>query len=145
MRKQEKFKPLNFLYLDTSNPSATKLVLFDDEGKILLNDSWQSERNQTEELLERLDAALKKVKIYKDEFDVIFVNPGPGSYTGLRVGITTANLLAFSLNKPIFAARNENEALAKGKNLGRDISFLGFISPNYPNPPKITEKKSRLR
>lgn len=145
MKKQEKSQSLNFLYIDTSNPSETEVVVFDINGGILAQICWSSQFNQTEELLVKLDHLLSKSKVAKNSLGAIFANPGPGSYTGLRVGITTANLIAFTLNKPIFSVKNKLAVLKIIKNFDNRMLFSGFVLPNYLRPPEITSKKPRLR
>lgn len=76
-------------------------------GRILLEKSWISERNEAEKLLPALQKALKKYSFptfAKGILERIFVVSGPGSFSGLRVGVTIANALAFSQKIPMFSA-----------------------------------------
>ncbi len=128
------------LYIDTSKEEA-EIVLYNSQGNIVDQKKWLSAQNQSEELLEKINCLLKKNKISRNDLSKITVCPGPGSYTGLRVGLSTANALAFSLSIPI-------QAVKKGQNINSVLSNIGprrfkSINPIYKFPPKITQPKSR--
>lgn len=63
------------------------------------------------ELIPRLDELLVRKNISKSAIDAFAVATGPGSFTGLRVGLSTVKALADALNKPI-AAVSVLEAIA---------------------------------
>ncbi|MES2778526.1 MAG: tRNA (adenosine(37)-N6)-threonylcarbamoyltransferase complex dimerization subunit type 1 TsaB [Bacteroidota bacterium] len=50
-----------------------------------------------------IETALKKAGVTMQQLDAIAVSKGPGSYTGLRVGVSTAKGLCYALNKPLIA------------------------------------------
>ena len=52
-------------------------------------------------ILQSIDDLLKKTRISLSEIDTVDTHAGPGSYTGLRVGASIANTLAFCLNIPL--------------------------------------------
>ena len=79
------------LGINTAVPQ-TEITLLEDD-KVLLNQTWESNFNEAEKLLPAVEKALAKVP--SGQLDKIFVVQGPGSFTGLRVGITIANTLAF--------------------------------------------------
>lgn len=66
-------------------------------GKTLFYEGWKSDFNEAEKLLPALKRALKQSR----ELDKVFVVEGPGSFTGLRVGITIANTLAYAEKVPL--------------------------------------------
>lgn len=55
------------------------------------------------ELITSIKAIFEELHWKPDDIELIAVSVGPGSYTGLRVGITCAKTLAYALNKPIIA------------------------------------------
>ncbi|MEA3450827.1 MAG: tRNA (adenosine(37)-N6)-threonylcarbamoyltransferase complex dimerization subunit type 1 TsaB [Bacteroidota bacterium] len=62
------------------------------------------ENNSHSKLLARfIDEIFKENNIKPQELDAIAVSEGPGSYTGLRIGVSTAKGLAYSLKKPLIA------------------------------------------
>jgi tRNA threonylcarbamoyladenosine biosynthesis protein TsaB len=50
-----------------------------------------------------IEAILKEGNILKEQIDAIAVSKGPGSYTGLRIGVSAAKGLSFALNKPLIS------------------------------------------
>jgi tRNA threonylcarbamoyladenosine biosynthesis protein TsaB len=64
-----------------------------------------------EQLMGLIENVLDGAGISYSKLDAIAVSEGPGSYTGLRIGVSTAKGLAFGLNKPLIAV-NTLQALA---------------------------------
>ena len=87
------------LAIDTSTDTAS-LALAQD-GEILAELTWRCQQNHTTQLLPNLAHLLKQNNLDMKTADCIIVARGPGSYNGLRVGISTAKGLAFSLDIPI--------------------------------------------
>jgi tRNA threonylcarbamoyl adenosine modification protein YeaZ len=87
------------LTIDTSTDSAS-LALVQD-GQTLAEANWRCGQNHSVELLPRLTQLLSEAKIEIQSVGCILVARGPGSFNGLRVGLSTAKGLAFSLDIPI--------------------------------------------
>jgi tRNA threonylcarbamoyladenosine biosynthesis protein TsaB len=88
---KEKTKEKFALFIDTSNNRKTVVKI----GNSKLEENYSNPKDQ--KLLEVIDRLLKKAKLDKMEIKEIKINTGPGSYTGLRVGCSVANTLAWSL------------------------------------------------
>jgi tRNA threonylcarbamoyl adenosine modification protein YeaZ len=71
------------------------------DGTILRTDGWSAAQRQSHELLPRLLAALESAGGSLGEVTAIGIGTGPGSFTGLRVGMSVAKGLAFALQRPI--------------------------------------------
>jgi tRNA threonylcarbamoyl adenosine modification protein YeaZ len=87
--------------IDTSTETASLALV--KETDILAELTWHCGLNHTVELYPRLDFLLKKSGLDISQTDCIFVARGPGSFNGLRVGVSAAKGLAFSLGIPIIA------------------------------------------
>jgi tRNA threonylcarbamoyl adenosine modification protein YeaZ len=87
------------LAIDTSTDSAGIALV--QEGKVLAEATWRCGQNHSVELLPRLAQLLNEAEIKLQSINCIIVAKGPGSFNGLRVGISTAKGLAFSLEIPI--------------------------------------------
>ncbi|MFC2016382.1 tRNA (adenosine(37)-N6)-threonylcarbamoyltransferase complex dimerization subunit type 1 TsaB [Chloroflexota bacterium] len=85
--------------IDTSTDTAS-LALIQD-GEVLAELTWRCGQNHTTQLLPHLSHLLNQTKLSLQSASCIIVAKGPGSYNGLRVGISTAKGLAFSLGIPI--------------------------------------------
>ena len=105
------------LYIDSTDNKKTIIRINDREYER----SVESPRDQ--DVLGFLLNCLAKENINPEDIDVLEVNPGPGSFTGTRVGVTIANTLGFAL----------------------DIDVNGSttpVEPIYSAPPAITKKAS---
>jgi tRNA A37 threonylcarbamoyltransferase TsaD len=69
-----------------------------------------------------ITSSFKKLGLKPTDITSIKVNPGPGSFTGTRIGVSIANALGFALKVPV-----------NGNNLPTD--------PIYSSPPSITQPK----
>jgi tRNA threonylcarbamoyl adenosine modification protein YeaZ len=87
------------LAIDTSTNTASLALVQGDE--ILAELSWRCGQNHTTTLLPYLAGLLNQTGSGLGSLDAIIVARGPGSFNGLRVGISTAKGLAFSLGIPI--------------------------------------------
>ncbi len=82
-------------HLNESKESKTEITL---AAEFFLNLDLQ----QSEQLLWGVDCVLTSLRWNLRDIDTFLVGTGPGSFTGLRVGITTARTLAHTLEKPLF-------------------------------------------
>lgn len=87
------------LAIDTSTDTASLALVQDSE--VLAELTWRCGQNHTVELLSRLARLLNQVNLNLQSASAIIVARGPGGFNGLRVGISTAKGLAFSLGIPI--------------------------------------------
>lgn len=86
--------PGPILALDTSGSTASVAVYAE---RVLAETSWHSGRRHSAQLLPEIDHVLRLAEVDKHQLSGIAVARGPGSYSGLRVGISTAMALALSL------------------------------------------------
>ena len=87
------------LYIDTRNNQEV-IARLDIEGT-KFEDISTTENRRPESILTLIDTVCKKAGITVHEIDEIYVEEGPGSYTGLKVGVSVANALSVSLQKPV--------------------------------------------
>jgi tRNA threonylcarbamoyladenosine biosynthesis protein TsaB len=97
------------LAADTSLPLLSVALLRDDAllGAVALE--GKSSRN--EKLLPAIDWLLAEAAIGRREIDLFAVTRGPGSFTGVRIGLATMQGLAMALGKPV-CAMSTHEAIA---------------------------------
>lgn len=121
------------LTLRTDKPEA-ELGLFDNHAR--LNQlTWQAHRELAATIHSKLFELLQDRDL--TELQAIAAYQGPGSFTGLRIGLSVANALADSLKIPIVAGSSEDwvkqsvERLLAGEN-------DKLILPEYGAPVKTT-------
>ncbi|MFL2104621.1 tRNA (adenosine(37)-N6)-threonylcarbamoyltransferase complex dimerization subunit type 1 TsaB [Desemzia sp. FAM 23991] len=87
---------MKLLAIDTSNQAMSIAVM---ENETLIGElTTNLKRNHSERLMPAIDALMKELSLEIQEIDRVAVAKGPGSYTGLRIGVTTAKTLAWTLN-----------------------------------------------
>lgn len=109
------------LTVDSSSSTATCAIVSEDKilGEINLNDK----KEHSVILMDLIDSLLNRCNLSIDDIDAFAVSEGPGSFTGLRIGMATIKGLAFGLNKPCVSI-STLDVLAY--NL---IHFNGLIAP----------------
>jgi tRNA threonylcarbamoyladenosine biosynthesis protein TsaB len=65
------------------------------------------------EIIPRIEALRARADFAREEIELVAVSAGPGSFTGLRIGISAAKALAFALGRPALAV-SSLEAIARG-------------------------------
>jgi len=87
------------LAIDTSTDTASLALIQDNQ--VLAELTWRSGQNHSTQLLPNLNHLLDQSKLSLQSLTGIIVARGPGSFNGLRVGISAAKGLAFSLGIPV--------------------------------------------
>ncbi len=81
------------LKLDTTIAKKAQVKIYRDENLV--------SETENESPLIAIKEALAKGKLELGDIDEFSANPGPGSYTGIRVGIAVTNALNFALGKEV--------------------------------------------
>ncbi|MCH7541878.1 hypothetical protein IH981_03865 [Patescibacteria group bacterium] len=82
------------LFINTTIAKKAVVSLIGENGKVL-------DQEEAEDPLTAIDNLLKKSKIRLDDIGEISSHPGPGSFTGLRIGAAVAQTLNFALGKKV--------------------------------------------
>lgn len=100
---------MKVLAIDTSSAVAAVAVIDDDKllGEYIIN----HKKTHSQKLMPMLRELLGTLELATGDIDVLAVAKGPGSFTGLRIGIAAVKGLAFALQKPV-AAVSSLEAMA---------------------------------
>ncbi|MDD5693195.1 MAG: tRNA (adenosine(37)-N6)-threonylcarbamoyltransferase complex dimerization subunit type 1 TsaB [Patescibacteria group bacterium] len=132
------------LVIDTADNEKAFLGLWVSEW--LKKEEWSSGRNLSADILIKLEELYDKSgKTFKETTGII-VNSGPGSFTGLRIGISVANTIAYSLNIPVVGCSDVESyqmLLLKGQQmLSSQKNFKEIVLPKYGKEPNITQPKN---
>jgi tRNA threonylcarbamoyladenosine biosynthesis protein TsaB len=126
------------LTLRTDKPEA-EIGLYDGDMQFAYK-TWQAHRQLAETIHIKIDALLKTHHKSLEDITGIVCYQGPGSFTGLRIGLTVANTLSYSLNIPIVATQDPAwleaglRLLEDGKNDTVAMPFYGADA--HITPPR---------
>lgn len=122
----------------TDKPEA-ELGLFDDDKKLGYI-TWQAHRELSDTIHQKLDELLHAHGKTLENIEGIVAFQGPGSFTGLRIGLTVANALAYGLGVPIVAAAGE-AWIAQGIQALHSGHSDQVALPEYGAEANITKQK----
>jgi tRNA threonylcarbamoyladenosine biosynthesis protein TsaB len=120
-----------------TDTSDTEIYRLDENGKIEQQKLWPAGRTLARDLPGEIDGLIDGK--YSDVTGII-VFKGPGSFTGLRIGITVANALAYAENIPIIGTNGEDWLEAGLAKLASSIDDK-IVLPEYGAPANITTPK----
>ena len=125
------------LLLDTSTP-VCYLTLVD--GDQTFDYEWQADRTLARYLLKFLQEKLTERGADFHDITAIGVMKGPGSFTGLRIGLSVANTLSDSLQIPIVGTNGDNWQEAALERLARGETDH-IVLPEYGGEAHITRPR----
>lgn len=112
-----------WLGIDTSNaPLSVALV---EDGKVLAEVVQNIKLTHSVGAMPAVEELFNKTKLTPNMVDAIAVAEGPGSYTGVRIGVTIAKTLAWTLKKPLVGVSSLKVVAANGR------YFEGYICPLF--------------
>ena len=100
------------LSIDTST-AVGSVAIYSTEKGLIGEMTINVKRTHSENIMKLIDYLLDITEINFSEVDKVAVSMGPGSFTGIRIGVAAAKGLAYSLNKKIVGV-NELDVLASG-------------------------------
>lgn len=127
------------LTIRTDNPEA-EIGLYDNDGNQLAYEKWQAHRQLAETIHQKIQDLLIHKSLNLRDATSIVVYEGPGSYTGLRIGVSVANALAYSFNCPLVAVSGPDWQ-KKGIMLILAGNGKQVALPNYDAPAKTTNPR----
>lgn len=127
-----------YLTIRTDKPEA-EIGLFDGQSKLAYS-TWTAHRQLAETINLRIKELMDSQGQSLDKLQGIAVYKGPGSFTGLRIGLSVANALAYSLKIPIVAMAGDNwlEQADRALRAGQSDKI---VLPEYGSPPHVTRPK----
>lgn len=89
------------LAVDTTTHMASVALYEETKGRVLGEESWYSVNNHTVELMPRLVRLFEQQRIAPDALTGLVASLGPGSFTGLRIGLSVLKGLAMAQSLPL--------------------------------------------
>jgi tRNA threonylcarbamoyladenosine biosynthesis protein TsaB len=115
------------LVIDTSESKTLKIGLGETQK---INYFIRETKDQSSDLLCLINLLLEEQNAKLKDLKSIYVNLGPGSFTGIRAGVAVANTLAWSLNIPVFGFNKSLKKTDFKKNT--TTKFQKIVLPYYP-------------
>lgn len=116
-----------------------------DSGRVLADFTFPARTDSLEQIVDNIDSVLKSAGLALKNVGGIGVGLGPGSWTGIKVGVTVGKMLAFSTGKPVagiatlealaYVARNDSSKICAVISAGSGTPFM---------PPAIVLKREKL-
>ena len=100
---------MNILMIDTSGPACGVAIMAD--GRLVYEAELTHKQTHSQRVMPMVDAALQMSDMTLEDMDVLGAVVGPGSFTGVRIGVSTVKALAHAADKPCVAV-DALEALA---------------------------------
>lgn len=126
------------LTIRTDKPEA-EVGLYEDETP-LSYETWQAHRQLAESLHKQIANILETQNRQLSDVTGIVCYKGPGSFTGLRIGLSVANALAYSLEVPVISTHGEGWQII-GISCLRDGDDERVALPEYGSEIFITQQK----
>jgi len=107
------------LAIDSSQSSGS--VAIQADGRIVYSAFFDIKITHSETLMPAIDNAISFCEATRKDIKAIYVCNGPGSFTGLRIGLATAKGIAFGLGIPLYAFSSLQLAALPAQGLGKNI------------------------
>ena len=101
------------LCLETATPSCSVALVHN--GEVLAYEEDPKGQNHSEKITLFISSVMKKAGISYNQLDAVAVSMGPGSYTGLRIGVSTAKGICYAVSKPLMAIETLESMAYGGK------------------------------
>lgn len=124
------------LALDTTAVTASVALL--EDNCVIASFSVHNKLTHSEKLLKMIDDVLVNSSYSVDDIDLIAVSVGPGSFTGVRIGVATAKGLAFGRNIPIVGV-SALEAMAENLRL-----VTPYVTDSFVVCPSMDARRNEL-
>lgn len=119
---------MNCLAVDTSGSHLTVIIITEKGCFVEYVDNCNLQHSVV--LMPTIENLLIKNNISLDEIDVFACNVGPGSFTGIRIGVSTIKAFCYAKNKKVFPVTSF-DVLAYNKESGKNLAVIDAKHDNY--------------
>lgn len=127
------------LTVRTDKPEA-EIGLYQDHAQMEY-EVWHAHRELSVTMHQKIEDLLARQGKGLKDIDGVVAFAGPGSFTGLRIGLSVANALVYGLQRPIVAVQGEENWIERGisRLLSNDNDKIAL--PEYGSPVHITQQR----
>ena len=128
---------MRILGFDTA--ASTNTIGLIDDDHFLADYGWEAKDNSLQRIVLNIDLVLKRGGVVLQDIDGLAVGIGPGSWTGVRIGVTVAKTLAYVTGKPLcgvtsfevlaYQSRSRSIQLCPLVDAGRENVYAAFYRP----------------
>ena len=118
---------MRVLAIDTALAACSAAVLDTAQGGFIASESLPMVRGHAEALVSLIARVMQRGRLAFPDIDRIAVTTGPGSFTGLRVGISAARGIALAAGKPAFGVS----------------TLSAYAAPHLPNDERCRGRRHR--
>lgn len=118
------------LIINIETATTVCSVTLAKNGKAIACKEQDGDYTHAENLTVFIEAVVKQANIKFSDIDAIGISMGPGSYTGLRIGVSVAKGLCYALNKPLIAVNTLQHlalSISSNKNYSSNALFCPMI------------------
>ena len=128
---------MKYLFINTSTKKLVISIIVDNEIKFSYIDD--NNNDLSSRIMPIIDEAFKKTNLKPEDIDTIFVTNGPGSFTGIRIGLTIAKVMAWGLKIKVVPISSlelmasidtDKDYIAPLIDARRDYVFAGLYDKN---------------
>ncbi len=112
---------MKYLFIDTATSNLVVALIIDGNLKYYYNK--QTGKEMSEKIIPVINEALEKANINANQISKIVAVNGPGSFTGIRVGLTVAKTMAWSLKIPVIPI-SSLEVIASATPFAENIALI---------------------
>ncbi len=127
------------LCLRTDRPEAEIHLILGSKAPI--QHSWQAHKKLAETIHQQIQNTLKQQRKTISDIEAIAVYRGPGSFTGLRIGMSVANAMSYALQVPIVGEAGGDDWLQRCQDRLRCGENDRMVTPVYGSEPYTTSQK----
>ncbi len=130
------------LQIDTSTRYASVGLSVEGESRVEI--AWRSERNHSVELTPAINRALEHANARISDLDAIFVASGPGAFSALRVGMSTAKAIASTRGIPLVTVGTLEVEVEPFRGLGLPVCAITSAGRNRLYVGRTVENSDEL-
>lgn len=145
---------MSILAIDTSNETLGVAIFDEHTNSTLIEYKENGKAKHSKRLMPAIDQLMKTVGLLPQDLTKIVVAKGPGSYTGVRIGLSTAKMMGWTLNIPVIGVSSLEALAFNGSNQSlkicpffdarRGLVYTGLYETDQTGQMKLVKEEQNL-